>query len=183
MNDNIEIKIYNARNIRANLDKLITFFDTLNVEKITLFSGEFSDKKYSEIIRWLLNNSIIVVTAFVRDKIIGVAGIRRVRGGFLSRFWPVVRGYTVVKSDYQGRGIGTRISIARNDAMRNVFAFHKSLILKDNVRMIKIVERLGFEFVFEDSKYVYHIKTFNKWLSAISPLFIKFYRIVMITRA
>lgn len=180
--EQLRFEKYNQRNILEKKYEINKFLKGLGNEKHTLFGG-YQKGQYPEDVDWIVDNTITAILAYDENEIIGLAGIRQNLGKGLSKNFPIVRGYTVVKESYQGRGIGSELTRRRDESMKNIRAFHLSIILKDNEPMIKIVEKSGYFRIKETDDYVYHIKTFNQVLSPFTSLIIMIFRILLFIRS
>ncbi len=178
----IRFKLYDQVSIMEKRDEISSFLKGLGSEKRTLYGGYLEDA-YPEKFDRILKYTIRLVAAFDENELIGLAGIRKNFGKGLRKYFPIVRAYTVVRESHQGRGIGSELSRIREDSMRNVLAFHLSIILQDNTPMIKIVKKSGYYFIKETGGYVYHIKSLNPFLLPLTPFVVVVYRALFLIRS
>lgn len=155
----------------------------LDEERETLFPEEYSDEAYSKVCRWLVDATFFVVVAFHGDKMVGASGLRRTRRGFLGSYWPVVRGYSIVDKNFQGRGIGSRLFDEKNRVMNKLFAFHLSEVVRGNVSMERIFEKASYRVVHRDESYTYYYKTSRGFMDLFASIFEWVYRYLIKKRA
>ena len=164
--------------IQDRKDDLIRFFMKLDIERKTLFKEEFSEEEYPETIKLLINSSLVIVTAVNNSEIIGIAGVNRPYKSGINKIIPFVRGFIAVLSSFQGRGIGSQLSQIRNQYMEKIPVFHISIILKQNYPMIRVVQKLGYIRFHQNNEYIFHFKTFHKYLAPFSFLFYILFKII-----
>ncbi len=176
MKDELIVKTYRKKELDTVREALHQFLLGLGEEKETLFPEFISEESYPEICRWLVDATNLVTIAFLDDNIVGASGLRRTKDGFLGRFWPVIRGYSVVAEDHQGRGIGSQLMKEKNRAMTKLFAFHVSEVVRGNVPMERVFEKASYREVHKDEFYTYYYKACRDFMMRLAPLFEPFYR-------
>lgn len=169
--DNIEIRTYHKKEFNGTQEKAAHFLLNLDEERKTFWGADIPNQNYKELVDDLIDTTFVFIVAYENDELVGLVGMFRPRGLFY-RILPLFRGYIVVKKSHQGRGIGTKLTHVQAEIMTELFAYNFSIIDKDNAPIRRINKKHGFITVHIDSRYHYSIKTYNKLLSFLDPLFI-----------
>ena len=176
MKDEIIVKTFRQKELYVIREELYQFLLGLGEEKRTLFPELSSEESYPDTCRWLVNVSILVTVGFLSDRIVGASGLRRTKKGFLGGLWPVIRGYSVVAEDFQGKGIGSRLMEQKNRAMKKLFSFHVSEVVRGNVPMERLLEKSSYLMVHRDDSYTYYYKACRGFMTLFAPIFELIYR-------
>lgn len=121
-------------------EELLAFYESLNNEFQT-FKLTIKEVEKAELI----------VEALKDNKIVGIAGIRRVK------FLPVF--FIVVKNGYQGRGFGKNlIDSVHEKAKKRGYTFLFLSVMKTNLKAINLFYKRGYRKFFMKRRLLYMFK-------------------------
>ena len=158
--------------IAVHRDEIIDFLLKLGDERKTLFAEYQTDDEYHEACCNLVDRSVLLLAAYSGGEVVGISGLDRRRFGNIGDRLPLIFGYTVVLTTYQGRGIGSRLLSEKNKLMRRIRAFHIMYVKRENAPMMRIVEKNAYKFVHEDDSFAYYCKACSWDMALISPIFL-----------
>ena len=157
--------------IAVHRNEVINFLLGLGEEKKTLFLQEQTDDEYYEACSRLVDRSILLLVAYSGDDVVGISGLDRRKHGNLGDLLPLIFGYTVVDTMYQGKGLGSKLMSEKNKLMGRIRAFHVMEVTRENAPMRKIVEKNSYKLVYEDRSFAYYCKACNWEMALIFPIF------------
>jgi ribosomal protein S18 acetylase RimI-like enzyme len=118
----MKIKIKKTKNIPKN--------QLLEIYRL----NEWSSSEKPDLLYNALTNSDTLISAWVNDKMVGVANA--ISDGHLVVYYP----HIIVHPDYQGKGIGIRML----EVMKSIYNdFHQQMVVAES-HAINFYEKLGF---------------------------------------
>lgn len=97
--------------------------------------NKWSSAEKSELLYKALTNSHTLISAWVNDKLVGIANA--ISDGYLVVYYP----HMVVHPEYQNKGIGTKMM----EAMQKVYgSYHQQMLTADG-RAIEFYKKCGFK--------------------------------------
>lgn len=122
--------------------EIINFYNSLKNEKET----------FKLSLEQLLNSKIIIKEESY-GKIAGIAGIRR------AKILPVL--FIVVKSEFQGIGLGKRLMKRLHEISKRKCIFITLSVLKKNKRAINLFKKFEYEIFLEKEEFYYMIHSYR----------------------
>lgn len=124
------------------------FVDLLNKEK------KFFRLSLNEILK-----SEIIIKEEIGGKIAGIAGIRKYK------MLPVL--FIVVKSEFQGRGIGKRLMKRLHEITKGMYYFIFLSVVKDNKQAVNLFKKFGYRIFRGKGKFYYMFYSSSTTLKVI----------------
>ena len=131
MESGVVFKVNDRNREELSREEIAEFVNSLNEEK------EFFPMAIQGILKWE-----VIVGAEVNGTLAGVAGINRVLG--------LPNSFTVVRSGFQGKGIGDMLLERRLKLVEDNYSFFIAKIWKENVRIVSLVRKWGYRFLYEN---------------------------------
>jgi GNAT superfamily N-acetyltransferase len=109
--------------------------------------NKWSSAKKPELLYRALTNSHTLISAWVNDKLVGIANA--ISDGYVVVYYP----HMVVHPEYQNKGIGTKMM----EAMKRIYgSFHQQTVTADR-KAIGFYRKCGFEKAGKtESMWIYH---------------------------
>jgi ribosomal protein S18 acetylase RimI-like enzyme len=121
---------------------IIIFFDSLGEER----------KTFRLSLDEVLKSEMIVIEE-IGGEIAGMAGIRK------PKMFPVL--FIVVKSSFQGKGLGKRLLTTLHDLAKTKYSFIILSVIKGNIRAINLFKKSGYIIFAEKDDFYFMVKPFN----------------------
>jgi ribosomal protein S18 acetylase RimI-like enzyme len=131
-----------SKNMQISERVIINFFDSLDEEKET-FRLSLDEVLKSEMI----------IIEEIGGEIAGIAGIRR------HKMFPVL--FIVVKSSFQGKGLGKKLLATLHDLAKTKYSFVVLSVIKENIRAINLFKKSGYVIFAEKDGSYFMVKPFN----------------------
>ena len=171
MEEEIQYRNYKSTEISAKRDEVIDFLLNLTVERKTLLTvDEIDEKKYPEICTVIASGIKFLVLAYHGDKIIGMTATSKTGTGLLAKRSPFVRGFIVVKSEYQKKGIGQKLQKIQINYLKKWWSFWVSIVKIENERQLHINKKSGFIILGKDDRFFYGFRPTRDELKIFNPL-------------
>ncbi|CAN2045907.1 hypothetical protein GMMP13_220024 [Candidatus Magnetomoraceae bacterium gMMP-13] len=133
-----------SSNIKAYKKQLEFFLDNLDVERF-----------YIKLSLERFYTSKILLAQFANDKIVAVAGIEKWHG--------LDKSYFLIRKDFQGKGIGKKISSELNNhAIKKGLSYFLGVLNKKNIGMLKVCIATNYKIIGNLKNIIYLIVPCNK---------------------
>jgi hypothetical protein len=176
----ISYRVYDGLEISTKRIDLMDFLLKLGHERETLFSSSISEEDYPEICEQAIDRILNLIIATDNDKIVGVSTFSKYGNGILFKISPFIHGWTVVKADYQGKGIGSKLEELQSNYHKNKWHIWDSVMRLGNQGILKVVKKNGYIVVGKDDQFHYAFYPTNTVLKIFTPIIYVFYRLYKI---
>jgi Ser/Thr protein kinase RdoA (MazF antagonist) len=190
--EEIQYRFYDSTKIAEKLNDIYEFLLNLTEERKTLlWEDEIDEEEYPKTCKDMASNIEHAAIAFHDDKIIGMSTGSKTGPGLLIKTSLFITGFTVVKTEYQGRGIGQNLYRTQSEGVKNRWFFWHYATKIENKAMLKVDENYGVILVGNDGRFVHgflptrdELKIFNPIAYVLLRLFyVEKYRIKKLVRA
>jgi hypothetical protein len=169
--ESIQYCYYDSKKIAEKIQEIYEFLLNLTVERETLFPrDEINEEEYPEDCKKMVLRIKDAVIAYHGDKIAGIETSSKKRTGLLAKIMPFRNGITVVKSEYQRRGIGRNLYKIHDKYLKNQWFFWHHVTKVKNKAMLKLDESSGVINVGSDGKYSHGFRPVRDELKIFNPI-------------
>jgi GNAT superfamily N-acetyltransferase len=181
--EDINYIVFESSDIHRIREEIIEFLLSLDEERKTLFrEDEINEGEYPKTCENAASKIHHVVVAFHGDEMVGLSSMMKRGVSRLAKISPFVRGFLVVHSNYQGKGIGKRLSEIQIEYTKRMWYFWHSIIKVGNERMVHINKKYGFVLVGKDDRYYHMFAPTRGELRIFSPIVFVLLRLYYIER-
>ena len=178
--EEMQYSFYDSTEISKKQSEITNFLLNLTEERKTLYrSDEINEEEYPEICNNAVSRIGHIVLASHGDQIVGMSAGVKLDTNIILRMLPLWAGFIVVKSEYQGRGIGQKLTDFHTMFTKNMWCFWIEITRIENKAMLRILENDDeVVFVGKDDRFVYgfspnrsELKIFNPFIHLLLRLF------------
>lgn len=169
--ESIQYLYYDSKKISEKRQEIYEFLLSLTVEREPLlWRDEIDEEEYPEDCKKMASRIENAVIAYHENKIVGIETCSKKGAGLLTKFWPLRDGFTVVKSEYQRRGIGRKLYQVHDEYLKSRWFFWHHVTKIENMAMLQLDENFGVIRVGDDGKFVHGFKPNKDKLKIFNPI-------------